>query len=72
MSVAAGTAEGGESRSARELMREEAASANKYMNRFPWEMVAWGLGNFVLWLAIWPLTLRSCARAANSSTSPSR
>ena len=44
-------------RSDRELKREEAAIARKYMGRVPWEMVAWGLGNFVVWLAIWPLTL---------------
>jgi len=43
-------------RSDRELKREEAAIARKYMGRVPWEMVAWGLGNFVMWLSIWPLT----------------
>jgi beta-carotene hydroxylase len=41
----------------RRLLREEAAVARKYMQRFPWEMVAWGLGNFAVWLSIWPLTL---------------
>jgi beta-carotene hydroxylase len=41
----------------RKLIREEAAIARKYMKRFPWEMVAWGIGNFLVWLAIWPLTL---------------
>jgi beta-carotene hydroxylase len=40
----------------RRLMREEAAIAQKYMKRFPWEMVAWGLVNFAVWLSIWPLT----------------
>ena len=40
----------------RRLMREEAAIAQKHMNRFPWEMVAWGLVNFAVWLSIWPLT----------------
>jgi len=44
-------------RSEREMMREEAAIARKYLGRVPWEMVAWGLGNFVLWLALWPLTI---------------
>jgi beta-carotene hydroxylase len=44
-------------RSDRELKREEAAVARKYLGRLPWEMVVWGLGNFVLWLSIWPLTL---------------
>lgn len=44
-------------RSDRELMREEAAIARKYLGRVPWEMVAWGLGNFCLWVALWPLTI---------------
>ena len=44
-------------RSENELKRAEAAIARKYMGRVPWEMVAWGLGNFALWLSIWPLTL---------------
>ncbi len=43
-------------RSDRELKREEAEIARKYLGRVPWEMVGWGLGNFVLWLSIWPLT----------------
>jgi beta-carotene hydroxylase len=43
-------------RSDRELKLEEAAIARKYMDRTPWEMVAWGLGNFVFWLSLWPLT----------------
>ena len=37
-------------------MREEAAIARKYTGRVPWEMVAWGLGNFAFWLSLWPLT----------------
>ncbi len=41
----------------RELLREEAAIARRYMGRVPWEMVAWGLGNVVFWLALWPLVL---------------
>ncbi len=44
-------------RSERELMREEAAIARRYLGRVPWEMVAWGLGNFALWLSLWPLVL---------------
>jgi beta-carotene hydroxylase len=40
----------------RRLKRQEAAIAQKYMKRFPLEMVLWGLGNFALWLSIWPLT----------------
>jgi beta-carotene hydroxylase len=38
------------------LKREEAAIARRYMGRVPWEMVAWGLGNFAFWLSLWPLT----------------
>ncbi len=41
---------------ARSFMREEAAIAQKYMKRVPWEMVAWGIGNFAVWLSLWPLT----------------
>lgn len=41
----------------RKWLREEAAIAKKYLNRTPWEMVVWGVGNFVVWLALWPLTL---------------
>jgi beta-carotene hydroxylase len=39
------------------LMREEYAIARKYLGRLPWEMVVWGLGNFVLWLSLFPLVL---------------
>ncbi len=56
MSAAATRSEPLAPRSERELKLEEAAVARKYMGRVPWEMVAWGLGNFVLWLSIWPLT----------------
>jgi beta-carotene hydroxylase len=31
--------------------------ASKYMNVFPWGVVAWGLGNSVVWLTLWPLVL---------------
>jgi len=41
----------------RALMREEYAIARKYMGRVPWEMVAWGIGNFLLWLSLFPLVL---------------
>ena len=41
----------------RAWQREEAGIARKYMGRVPWEMVAWGLGNFLFWLSLWPLTL---------------
>lgn len=57
MSAAATGTEPIASRSEREWKREEAAIARKYMGRVPWEMAAWGLGNFALWLSIWPLTL---------------
>ena len=40
-----------------EWMREEVKLARKFHGRVPWEMVAWGLGNFVLWLSLWPLTM---------------
>ena len=36
-------------------MRAERAVAQRYLRRVPWEMVAWGLGNCLLWLSLWPL-----------------
>lgn len=36
-------------------MQEERAIAQKYIGGFPWIMVIWGLGGFLLWLALWPL-----------------
>ena len=36
-------------------MAEERAIAQKYIGGFPWVMVIWGLGGFLLWLALWPL-----------------
>ena len=57
MSAAAGSETGSGTRSERQLLREEQAIAHKYLGRVPWEMVAWGLGNFCLWLALWPLTI---------------
>ena len=39
----------------RAWLQEERAVAKKYLGRVPWEMVAWGLGNTALWLALWPL-----------------
>lgn len=38
-----------------DLAREEREIAQKYHGRVPWEIVAWGLGNFLLWLLLWPL-----------------
>ena len=34
---------------------EERAIAQQYIGAFPWFMVIWGLGGFLLWLALWPL-----------------
>ena len=34
---------------------EERVIAQKYIGGFPWLMVTWGLGGFMLWLALWPL-----------------
>ena len=34
---------------------EERAIAQKYIGGFPWLMVIWGLGGFMLWVALWPL-----------------
>ncbi len=31
--------------------------AGKYMNIVPWEIVAWGIGNTLIWLSLWPLVL---------------
>ena len=36
-------------------MDDERAIAQKYIGGFPWFMVAWGLGGFLLWLALFPL-----------------
>lgn len=41
----------------KELIRREQAIARKYMGGVPWLMVAWGLGNFAVWLALWPLVM---------------
>jgi fatty acid desaturase len=57
MSVAAAHGSNTAGRSERERQREETAIARKYLGRVPWEMVAWGLGNFCIWLALWPLVL---------------
>lgn len=31
--------------------------AGKYMNIMPWEIVAWGVGNTLIWLSLWPLVI---------------
>lgn len=41
----------------KKLTDTEFEIGRKYMGRLPWEMVAWGLGNFVVWLSLWPLVL---------------
>lgn len=43
--------------SKKELIRKEQAIAKKYMGGVPWLMVAWGLGNFAIWLSLWPLVM---------------
>ncbi len=37
-------------------IREERAIAQKYIGGFPWVIVVWGPGGFLLWLSLWPLT----------------
>ena len=41
----------------RQLAQREHAIARKYVGGVPWFAVAWGLGNFAIWLALWPLVL---------------
>lgn len=38
-----------------DLRKQEIAIARKYADRLPWEAVAWGLGNLLVWLSLWPL-----------------
>jgi beta-carotene hydroxylase len=52
---AAATSRSSMSAEERAWLREEAAIARKYTGKLPWEMVAWGLGNFVVWVSLWPL-----------------
>lgn len=40
-----------------ELAKAEKEIARKYTGGVPWMMVVWGLGNFALWLSLWPLVL---------------
>ncbi|MEQ1755068.1 MAG: fatty acid desaturase [Micropepsaceae bacterium] len=40
-----------------ELMKLEGEIARTHMGGVPWLAVAWGLGNFVVWLSLWPLVL---------------
>ncbi|MEP2101553.1 MAG: fatty acid desaturase [Parasphingorhabdus sp.] len=39
----------------KDLRKRELAIARKYADRLPWEAVAWGLGNLLVWLSLWPL-----------------
>jgi beta-carotene hydroxylase len=39
----------------KDLRKQEQAIARKYADRLPWEAVAWGLGNLLVWLSLWPL-----------------
>ncbi len=39
------------------LRAREQAIAAKYIGGTPWLMISWGLGNIMLWLALWPLTI---------------
>ncbi|MEL6568992.1 MAG: fatty acid desaturase [Pseudomonadota bacterium] len=41
----------------RELLKTERDIAQRFKGGVPWGAVVWGLGNFALWLALWPLTL---------------
>ena len=40
-----------------ELAKAEKEIARKYIGGVPWMMVVWGLGNFVVWLTLWPLVM---------------
>jgi len=41
----------------RVLAREELAIARRFVGGVPWIIVVWGLGNFFVWLSLWPLVL---------------
>jgi beta-carotene hydroxylase len=36
-------------------INDERAIAQQYIGALPWFMVIWGLGGFLLWVALWPL-----------------
>jgi beta-carotene hydroxylase len=40
-----------------ELRKLEFKIAKKYIGGTPWRIVAWGLGNFAVWVALWPLVI---------------
>ncbi len=39
----------------REWLREEFKISRQFARKTPWGMVAWGLGNVLLWASLWPL-----------------
>lgn len=40
-----------------DLMAAEREIARRHIGKFPVLAVAWGLGNFIVWLSLWPLVL---------------
>lgn len=40
-----------------ELRKLEFEIAKKFIGGTPWRIVAWGLGNFAVWVALWPLVI---------------
>lgn len=40
-----------------ELMTAEREIARRHIGKFPHLAVVWGLGNFLVWLSLWPITL---------------
>lgn len=59
MSIASvdGAPDPAEGLSSRDLARKEKEIAASFIGGVPWIMVVWGLGNFALWVALWPLTI---------------
>lgn len=43
--------------SSQDLMKIEKEIAERFMGGVPWGSVAWGLGNLLVWMSLWPLTL---------------
>ena len=37
------------------LIREEQRIAKKYYFNDTWIYIFWGIGNFLIWLSLWPL-----------------
>lgn len=57
MSVVLPDADALRSLGSQELMKLEGEIARRHMGGVPWLAVAWGLGNFVVWLSLFPLVL---------------